>query len=137
VAELSKNGKEDVDHIKQFLNNARRLARKSALVLRQGIANAQGPDVMVVIYDPKTGSVTIELFQAKDRTGSICVSDAAKSLGVDKKATTTHNATMSGSAGYSRFIRHCHSLRRNCRDRVETSRCTVSKVQEITPPSSH
>jgi hypothetical protein len=107
IERLKITGKADVVMIVNYFK--RRLCEEKdvALVLRQGVPNAQGADLLQFILKQKdeVGAVRmleVSIFQAKNwksKKSKSVMNKAAKSIGVDTNKNT--KAPTSGSAGYS------------------------------------
>jgi len=110
VKDMLEDGKADVQMIVEFFREAIPEAKGGpvALVLRQGVPNAQGADVMKfeAKNDEKSGAkrtiLEVSTYQTKNWNSTRYrkdMSNAAKSLGVD--ADNTNCKPVQGSAGYS------------------------------------
>jgi len=102
VNDMLEDGKADVQMIVNFFRNAIPEAKGGpvALVLRQGVPNAQGADVMK--FEAMKSILEVSTYQTKNWKSTRHkkeMSNAAKSLGVD--ADNTKCIPVQGSAGYS------------------------------------
>eukprot|EP00978_Attheya_sp_CCMP212_P047858 scaffold439716_cov142-Attheya_sp.AAC.1 len=94
----------DVELISSFLLESKGKNKNAVFVLRQGVLNAQGGDVLVFKLKKQNGTWVLELesIQAKNWHTKRYASDmneAATSVGVDAKGSTATPAI--GPAGYS------------------------------------
>lgn len=119
VTSMLENGTEDIEMIVEFFRPGN-YSRRS-LVLRQGVSNAQGPDVLKfdAEYETKESKATslksleLSLYQAKNWATKKTKSHmqmAARSVGVN--ATFSDKEPATGSAGYSyqAMLGFCHRV---------------------------
>ena len=98
-------GQQDIESICSFLGENKELKKNYALILQQGLSNAQGGDVFAFVLGHENGQVLLDLttVQAKNWTRTrykSAMNQAAKSVGVHVSQNTSVESD-TGSADYS------------------------------------
>lgn len=106
VKQMVRKGQGDIDDIEEYLRKMLKHEddEKVALILRQGVPNAQGADVLLFLLERTDSRFRLKLsvFQAKNwvnKRYASAMKEAALSIGIDAEQNTA--APTTGSAGYS------------------------------------